>query len=131
MKRYNRSKYGAKKVKVNGEVFDSQKEANRYYELRLLERAGKIKDLQRQVRFELIPAQYEEVIEYTPKRKKEKTVKKLIERKLVYVADFVYTQDGKIIVEDVKGYREGGAYSEFVIKRKLMLYIHGIRVVEV
>ena len=59
------NKYKAKKVEINGEVFDSKKEANRYQELLLLQRAGKIRDLQRQVKFELIPAQYEESVTYT------------------------------------------------------------------
>lgn len=126
-----KSKYYAKKIKVDGIEFDSKKEANRYLELKLLERAEKIKNLQMQVPFVLIPAQYEEVIEYTPKTHKEKKVKKLIEKKLRYVADFVYEQDGKIIVEDVKGYKGSGAYAQFVIKRKLMLYIHGIKIREV
>lgn len=124
------SKYKAKKVIVNGIEFDSKKEANRYSELKLFERCGKITNLQLQVPFVLIPAQYEEIKKIT-KTGKEKTEKKLIERKLTYIADFVYTQDEKMIVEDVKGYRHAGSYNLFVIKRKLMLYIHGIRIVEV
>lgn len=127
----NYSKYRAKKVVVDGIEFDSKKEANRYSELKLLEKAGKIKNLQLQVPFVLIPAQYETVTEYTPKTHKEKVVKKLVERKLEYIADFSYVKDGGIIVEDVKGYKKAGAYSTYVIKRKLMLYIHGIRIREV
>lgn len=128
--RGNSSKYKAKKVTIDGKTFDSAKEANRYGELKLLERAGKISHLQTQVRFELIPAQYETVTEYTPKTKQPKTVEKLVERKLTYVADFVYNENGKTVVEDVKGYRQAGAYTVFVIKRKLMLWIHGIRIKE-
>lgn len=127
----NYSKYKAKKVTVDGIEFDSKKEAAHYQELKLLERAGKIKNLQLQVPFVLIPAQYEECIEYTQKNHKEKKVKKLVEKKLSYIADFVFEQDGKTIVEDVKGYRQSGAYSTYVIKRKLMLWIHGIRIQEV
>ncbi len=126
-----KSKYLAKKVEVDGIRFDSKKEANHYIELREQERQGLISDLQRQVPFVLIPAQYEEVVEYTPKTHKEKVVKKLLEKRLVFVSDFVYTRDGKVVVEDVKGYRNSTAYALFVVKRKLMLYVHGIRVVEI
>lgn len=125
------SKYHAKKVVVDGIEFDSKKEAAHYQELKLLQRAGKISNLQTQVKFDLIPAQYEEVTEYTPKTNKPKTVKKLIERKVQYIADFAYEQDGKIVVEDTKGYRESSAYTIFVIKRKLMLWLHGIKVKEI
>ncbi len=126
-----KSKYLAKKVEVDGIRFDSKKEANHYLELKEQERQGLISDLQMQVPFVLIPAQYEEVVEYTPKTHKEKIVKKLLEKSLVYFCDFRYTRDGKVVVEDVKGYRNSTAYAVFVIKRKLMLYIHGIRVVEI
>lgn len=110
------NKYGAKKVVVNGEVFDSKKEYYRWCDLRLLERAGKISDLKRQVKYVLIPAQRE--------------VGKLIEREVSYIADFEYIQDGKKIVEDVKGYKRGAAYQLFSIKRKMMLRYLGITVKE-
>lgn len=129
--RSSRSKYNANKVVSDGITFDSKKEFARWNELLLLQRAGKINNLKRQVKFELIPNQYIETIEYTPKTHKQKTVKKLVERSTSYIADFVYTQDGKQVVEDVKGYREANAYNIFVIKRKLMLYIHGIKVIEI
>lgn len=125
------SKYHAKKVVVNGKEFDSVKEGNRYKELTLLERAGVISDLKCQVPFELIPTQYETVIEYTPKTHKEKQVQKVVEKSCSYVADFVFKKDGKTVVEDVKGYRDGAAYAIFTIKRKLMLQKYGIKVVEV
>lgn len=127
----SKSKYHAKKSVVDGIEFDSKKEADRYLELKMLQRRGEIRDLQMQVPFVLIPAQYEERIEYTPKKRKEKVVRRLVEQKVSYIADFVYTMDGKVIVEDVKGYRKGTAYSVFSIKRKLMLERHGIKVVEV
>lgn len=122
------SKYKAKKVTVNGQTFDSKKEYQRYCELSLLERAGKITNLERQVKFVLIPAQYEPDsvgVRGGVRRGK------CLEREVSYVADFVYDQDGKQVVEDVKGYRRGTAYSVFTIKRKLMLWVHGIRVREV
>lgn len=125
------NKYKAKKREVNGILFDSTKEASRYLYLKSLLDKGEIQDLRLQVKYELIPAQYEQTIVYTPKKHQEKAIKRNIERKLEYIADFVYIQNGETIVEDVKGYRRGGAYSVFVIKRKLMLYIHGIKVREV
>lgn len=126
-----KSKYFAKKTVVDGIEFDSKKESDHYLELKLLERAGKIKNLQLQVPFVLIPAQYETVTEYTPKRHKEKKVKKLVESKISYIADFIFERDGNIVVEDVKGYKNSTAYEVYKIKRKLMLWIYGIKVVEV
>ena len=112
------SKYRNKKVLVDGVAFDSKKEAKRYRELKLLEDAGIIEKLERQVKFDLLPNQKD-------------PDGKVIERKVQYVADFVYMKNGKVIVEDVKGYRDGGAYRVFVIKRKLMLYRFGLRVIEI
>lgn len=112
------NKFNAKKVYFDGIAFDSKKEANRWAELKLLERAGLISNLDRQVRFELIPNQRDEN-------------NKVIERKIDYIADFVYTKNGQQIVEDVKGYKGSIAYQLFVIKRKLMLYNYGIKIKEV
>lgn len=124
------SKYLSKKVTVDGIEFDSKKEANHYLELKQQERQGLISDLQLQVPFVLIPAQYVEEKTVT-KSGKEKIIKKLIERKVQYIADFVYTCDGKIVVEDVKGYKRGGAYSTYVLKRKLLLWRYGIKIIEI
>lgn len=123
-----KSKYFNKKVFVGNDCFQSKKEASRWLELKLLERAGKIKDLKRQVKFVLIPAQREQGI--IGKRGGIKQGK-LIERELSYIADFVYTENGKIVVEDAKGYKGGTVYALFVIKRKLMLYVHNIQVKEI
>ena len=102
------NKYGAKKITApDGTVFDSRKEYNRWCSLRLLERAGKISDLKRQVKYELIPKQDGE-------------------RACTYIADFVYCQDGKTVVEDCKGYRTDA----YKIKKKLMLQVHCIRIYE-
>lgn len=110
------NKFNAKKLDVDGMKFDSRKEYQRWCELRLLERAGKIRDLQRQVPYVLIPTQ---------KRKG-----KVVERECRYVADFTYLENGELVVEDVKGDKKGAAYSTFVIKRKLMLEKYNIRVRE-
>ena len=107
------SKYHAKKVTYNGIEFDSKKEAKRYAELLLLERGGAISELQLQVKYELLPSQ--------------RIDGKVVERPVFYVADFVYKKDGETIVEDTKGVKT----REYVIKRKLLLYIHGIRIKEV
>ena len=124
--RYKGNKYGNRKIQFDGQTFDSKREMRHYTELLLLEKAGKIKDLQRQVKFQLIPAQREPDI-IGPKG----GVKpgKLVEREVSYVADFVYTdlQTGQTVVVDTKGFRT----KEYTIKRKMMLYFHGIRIKEV
>lgn len=124
MHSYRSNKYGSRKVIVDGITFDSKKEARKYCDLTLLEKAGQIQNLQRQVKFVLIPAQYEPDI--IGKRGGVKRGK-LIERECSYIADFVYVQDGKLVVEDTKGFRT----TDYIIKRKLMLYVHGIRIQEV
>ena len=126
-------KYGNSKVVVDGIEFDSQKEGRRYWELKLLQRAGRISDLQLQREFELIPAQYETYPRYGKTGKRLQDGKRCIEKSCTYKADFCYMQDGKLIVEDTKGYRDpaSAGYAKFVIKRKLMLWRHGIKVVEV
>ena len=123
------NKYHSRKVILDGETFDSQKEARRYAELKLLERAGKISDLQRQVRYELIPSQRDVSTEVYTRGEKKGQFKpgKVIEKPCYYVADFEYIQDGIKVVEDTKGVRT----KDYVIKRKLMLKVYGIRVREV
>lgn len=115
---------------VNGITFDSKKEAKRYQELLLLERAGQIVDLETQVKFELIPSQ--------------RVDGKVVERACTYVADFAYLvpthgqeidEEGRVhfwdgyepVVEDTKGFKT----KDYIIKRKLMLWVHGIRIKEV
>lgn len=120
---YTANKYHNRKVTVDGITFDSTKECRRYLDLKLLERCGKISNLELQKRFELIPAQYE------PSRVGVRggTIKgKLLERAVAYIADFVYIENGKLVVEDTKGMRT----AEYKIKRKLMLYKYGIRIRE-
>lgn len=107
------TKYHNRKITRDGETFDSVKEYRRWCELKLLERAGVIKNLDRQVKFELIPSQ--------------KVDGKVVERPVNYVADYVYEQDGKTVVEDVKGMKT----KDYILKRKMLLYFHGIRIKEV
>ena len=136
MIRYSRTKsnkLGNTKVTIDGIEFDSKKEANRYWELLLLQRGGVISDLQLQKEFELIPAQHETYERYGKKGQRLQDGKRCIEKSCVYKADFCYVQNGELVVEDVKGYRDpaSAAYAKFVIKRKLMLWRYGIKVIEV
>lgn len=102
-KSYN--KYGNKKVVVDGHEFDSQKEARRYKELKLMERAGVIKNLELQPAFELIPTI----------RTEHETL-----RKTVYKADFRYvdTKTDGVVVEDVKGFKT----DVYKLKKKMLLH---------
>lgn len=126
-------KYHSKKTVIDGITFDSKKEAERYSELKLLERCGAISNLELQKVYELIPAQYEYYERYSKNGNRLKDGKKCIEKSCVYKADFVYidNETGQQVVEDVKGYKGGQAYSLFTIKRKLMLERYGIKVKEV
>jgi hypothetical protein len=120
------SKYHSKKVVVDGISFDSRKEANRYRELKLLERAGEIMDLKRQVKFVLLPAQYG-VVGY---KKNGKPIRKCIERECSYFADFTYCdKNGVLVVEDVKS--PATRTRDYILKRKMLLYFHMIRIKEV
>lgn len=124
-------KYHSKKTVIDGITFDSRKEAERYSELKLLERCGAISNLELQKVYELIPAQYELYERYGKNGDRLKDGKRCLERSCIYKADFVYIENGKTVVEDVKGYKGGQAYSLFTIKRKLMLERYGIKVKEI
>ena len=104
------SKYGNVKTTVDGITFDSRKEASRWQELKLLERAGEITGLNRQLKIELIP-------------------KTVLYKAVYYVADFVYfdVRKGKHVYEDVKGVRT----KEYIIKKKLLFWRHKIKITEV
>jgi len=110
-------KYHNQKTNLDGIEFDSRKEARRYAELLLMQRAGEIYDLQRQVPFVLIPKQTDPI------------TGKLLEREAKYIADFTYRscKTGRITVEDTKGMKT----KDYILKRKLMLYRHGIKIQEV
>lgn len=118
------NKYHAKKTIAFGMQFDSKKEARRYQELKIMEAAGQIEDLKTQVKFTLLPAQREPD---TVGPKGGKIRGKVIEREVAYIADFVYVENGQLVVEDTKGMKT----PEYVIKRKLLLYMTGIRIREV
>ena len=106
------NKYHNRKVIVDGDTFDSQKEYRRFRELKLLERTGEITGLKRQVKYVLIRSQRDEY-------------GKVIERECSYYADFVYRdKQGRTHVEDVKGVET----EAFKIKKKLMLERYGIRI---
>lgn len=109
-----RNKYGAEKTEVDGMVFDSKSEAKRYLQLKAMQCAGEISDLKTQVSFDLVP---------------EQNVNGRKERPVRYLADFSYVRDGKTVIEDVKS--SPTKTKEFVIKRKLVLWLHGVAVQEV
>lgn len=106
-------KYGARRTEVDGIKFDSMREARRYQELKLLERGKAIKDLELQPEF---------VILKTHKDIEGKTV-----RGIKYVADFAYWQDGQYVIEDAKGMKT----DVYKLKKKLVEYIHQIKITEV
>ena len=111
------SKYRSKKIVIDGISFDSKREGNRYVELKLLERGKVIKNLQMQVKFELIPAQYMYI----------NGKNRCIEKARNYFADFVYTDKRGVHVEDTKGFKT----DVYKLKKALMLYVHGIMIEEV
>ena len=101
------SKYNNTRINTPDGWFDSKKELARWTQLRLLERAGGIANLRRQVEYELVP-------------------KMGPLRRIVYRADFVYEQKGKRVVEDTKGYRD----RVYRLKARLMLWLHNIPILE-
>ena len=107
------NKYRNQKIEVDGMTFDSRKEYKRWQELRLLQRAGEITDLNRQVPFGLMPSFKCNGHLYRP---------------TTYIADFTYyDKNHKYIVEDVKGVRT----KEYMIKKKLLAWLHGYEIQEV
>lgn len=108
---YGRSKYCARRTTVDGITFDSRKEADRYLVLKGMEEDGAIEDLRRQVRYELVPAFDVDGRHYRP---------------VYYVADFVYREDGREVVEDVKGMRT----DVYKLKSKLFARRYGMSIKE-
>lgn len=120
------SKYHSQKVSIAQEIFDSKKEARRWLELKNMESHGLISGLQRQKKFLLIPSQHE------PDRvgpRGGKIKGKLLEREVAYYADFVYfdEEEKDFVIEDTKGVRT----KDYIIKRKLMLWLNGYQIREV
>lgn len=112
----------------DGIVHDSKREADRWCYLKMLATAGEIFELQRQVPYELIPTQREKTKRYGKRGQRLADADRLVERPCIYIADFVYKdKDGNMVVEDAKGVRT----EAYIIKRKLMLHVHKIRVREV
>lgn len=119
-----RNKYGNKKVIFQGIEFASKKERDYYLLLKDRERKGEISDLRLQVRYELLPAIYESSTIHL--KTKDKTVSRLVQRKVEYVADFVYTENGIERVIDTKGFRT----KEYQLKKKMMRSLLGIEIIE-
>jgi hypothetical protein len=121
------NKYHNHKVKRDGESFDSKKEMRRYAELQIMQSAGMISGLQRQKKFVLIPAQREPD---TVGKRGGRIKGKVIEREVVYYSDFFYyTKEGDAVVEDVKS--EATKTPQYILKRKMLLYVYGIKIQEV
>lgn len=119
----------ANNIQTEIAVFDSKKEYRRWGILCEAELSGEISNLQRQVPYLLVPTQYEEVL-ITGKRKT-RTKKRRVEAPVIYKADFQYQlNDGTLVVEDVKS-KATRKLPDYVIKRKLMLHVHGIRLKEI
>lgn len=124
---------GNKLNAVRTDGYSSKHEAERAAELQWMEKSGKISDLREQVRYELIPAKWEEIPQFGKKGQPIKPKRRCVERALCYFADFVYidNETGQTVVEDAKGYKGGATYRIFVNKKKLMREKFGIEVREV
>ena len=124
---FSKNKYGNRKVTIDGHTFDSKKEANYYLYLMELERRGEIRDLRLQVPYEIIPAIYETRIKHL--KTKDKEERKLVQKAVHYMADFVFTvvSSGKEEVVDTKGFRT----EAYKLKKKMMRAFLGIEIQEI
>lgn len=104
------NKYGAKRLRIDGITFDSKLEADRYQQLKLLERAGQIKSLEYHKKFIIIP-------------------KSRYGDNVLYEADFFYFENGKPIVEDTKS--KATITSTYKLKKRLLAETHGITIKEI
>lgn len=120
-----RPKYGNRETVICGEKFDSAKEGRRYLYLLDAQKRGIISDLKRQVRFELIPAVTEEYVVHLKTKDKVKT--RTVQLPITYTCDFQYIKDGELVVEDVKPSPKI-LPKEFLLKKKMMLALKGIKV---
>ena len=123
------SKYHAKRVTIDGIKFDSATEGRYYQKYKQMEKDGEIKNLRLQVPYELVPAVYEEVeiVRHLKRGDKITKKKKLTQRPITYIADFVFEQNGKTCVVDVKGKR----LPVYLLKKKMMKALKGIDIIEV
>lgn len=128
IKRKKGTKYNNKKVEVDGVVYDSKREYERWLLLKDAEEQGIITDLQRQVKFELIPAVIEEYVEHLKTKDKIKT--RVLQRPITYTADACYYKDGEYIVEDLKVSPKVKT-DKYILKNKMMFALKGIRIKEV
>jgi hypothetical protein len=113
----SKSKYNNRKTIVDGISFDSKKEAKRYTELKLMQRAGLITGLQWQVKFLLA-----ESVSFEAEKRRKRAMK--------YIADFIYIEDGQQVVEDVKS-KATRKLATYRIKKHLMKIVHQIEIREV
>ena len=125
MFRIPKNKYNAKKVTFDGITFDSKKEGLHYLLLKDMERKGEISNLRLQVPYELLPAIYRDEIVHL--KTKDKIERRLVQRAVNYVADFVYEKDGREVVVDTKGLR----LADYILKKKMMLALKGIEITEI
>lgn len=114
-----RSKFKNRKVVLGDEQFDSRKEAKRYQELKIMERAGLIQNLRQQVSYELASS-----VKFKSEPRRKPAIR--------YIADFAYMdlQTGQQVVEDVKS-EVTRKLAPYRIKKHLMLTVHGIEITEV
>lgn len=119
------SKYRNTKVSFQGEEFDSKREMQRYLVLKDAERNGIIQNLQKQVKFELIPKIEEDIVIHL--KRKNKIQRKTIQQPIIYRADFVYEKDGVMVVEDVK-ISDFLLPKEYLLKEKLFRWKYGFKI---
>ena len=119
------NKYGNRKVETADGTFDSRGEYQRWLFLRDAERRGEIRDLKRQVTYQLVPAMH--CTETVHLKTKDKQVQRVWTRAVTYTADFVYDYMGATVVEDFKGMPN----DRWQMKKALMAFVHGIYVREV
>lgn len=122
------NKYGNKKVEVDGLLFDSKKEMQRYLVLKDAERNGVISDLKTQVRYELIPPVKEKYIKHL--KTKDKECERTIQLAITYTCDFQYIKDGVLVIEDVKASPKM-LPKEFVLKEKMMFALKNLKIKKV
>lgn len=123
--RFVKSKYRATPVEFDGIKFASKKEGTYYLRLKEMQERGEIENLRLQVPYELVPKVTTQELVHL--KTKDKIITKILQRPITYVADFVYTKDGKEVVVDTKGFRT----EAYKLKKKMMLAFHGIQITEV